>query len=469
MNVDLLVAAIAAIGYFAFIYRTRKSRTFEDYSVANRSVGFFLLFASLSANFIGPGFTLGLTQQGFTHGYFYLFIAGAYGIGKIIEGYFIAPRLRTKFTEALSIGDVVAGKRSHNYKPLQFLVGLISFGLLVGLSVVMSKAAGEVLNNFLGVPKIVGTAIITLIVTSYSVFGGLKSTMLTDAVQFVTFMILLPLLAVVLMLQENFDFTEFATHAHSLTLKGFAETSGIAIFGMVLSWGLGEMLMPFTVHTILASGSSSVAKKAVSYSGVLMIGWLVLMLTLGIISGTVLTGVSNDDQILLNLGKGYYATGLFGLFTVAIVGVIMSSQDALINCASVVFVQDMANVVNPLGQQRTFQISKIAGVVVGVLSILLASFVPSIIDGLLFFYGIWVPSVLVVALFAIFLDKPSYHAALSALMIGVLTSILWNLTQWKDIIPNILVGLILSTTVYLLIHSFRKKIISKATGNNPNQ
>ncbi len=456
MNFDLIVAVLAAIGYFAFIYSTRKSKTFENYSVADRSVGFFLLFASLSANFIGPGFTLGLTHKGFTSGYFYLFIAGAYGVGKIIEGYFLAPRLREKFTDANSIGDVVAGKKSHNYKPLQFIVGLISFGLLVGLSVVMSKAAGEVLNNFLGVPKIVGTAIITLIVTFYSVFGGLKSTMMTDALQFITFMILLPLLGFAAITHQNFDFTLFLDNAQTLTQKGFAETSGIAIFGMILSWGLGEMLMPFTVNTILAGSNSGIAKKALSYSGALMIVWLFLMLTLGIISKTVLTGVTNDDQILLHLGENYLATGLFGLFTVAMVGVIMSSQDALINCASVVFVKDMVNVVNPLGEQHVFKFSRVAGVIVGVLSILLASFVPSIIDGLLFFYGIWVPSVLVVTVFSIFLNKPSHVAALAALVVGVATSILWNLTQWKDNIPNILVGLVLSTTIYLLIHFLRR-------------
>lgn len=456
MNLDLVVAVLAAIGYFAFIYSTRKSKTFENYSVADRSVGFFLLFASLSANFIGPGFTLGLTQKGFTTGYFYLFIAGAYGIGKIIEGYFLAPRLRAKFTDALSIGDVVAGNKSHNNKFLQFLVGLISFGLLVGLSVVMSKAAGEVLNNFLGVPKFVGTAIITCIVTTYSVFGGLKSTMKTDALQFITFMILLPALAIAVMMHQNFDLTRFVDTAQSLTQKGFAETSGVVMFGMILSWGLGEMLMPFTVNTILAGGNSKIAKKALSYSGMLMIVWLGLMLTLGIMTKTVLSGFDNDDQVLLHLGETYYGKGLFGLFTVAIVGVIMSSQDALINCGSVVFTRDMVNIAKPLKEHQVFNFSKIAGVIIGVLSILLASFIPSIIDGLLFFYGIWVPSVLVVTIFSIFLKKPSYIAALIALCVGVATPVLWNLTQWKDDIPNILVGLVLSTTVYLIIHFLRK-------------
>jgi SSS family solute:Na+ symporter len=452
MNIDLIVAIFATIGYLTFIVYTRKSNTFDGYSVANRSVGFFILFASLSANFIGGGFTLGLTQQGFSGGYFYLLIASFYGVGKIIEGLVIAPKLRSKFTDAQSIGDVVAGHKGHNNKTLQFLVGFISFGLLVGLSVVMSKAGGEILNNFLGVPKLLGTIIITAIVTSYSVFGGLKSTMLVDTVQFIAFIILFPLLAFFVLTNSNFDSAIFMENAFVLTSKTFNETSGMAMFGMALTWLLGEMLMPFTTHTILAGKSSKIAKRALSLSGILMILWLFFMLTLGIMTKTVLPDINNDDQVLLNLSENYFPIGFFGLFAVAIVGVIMSSQDALINCSSVVCAKDMVSVIKPLDEKRIVKFSKIIGICVGVLSIILASFIPSIIDGLMLFYSIWVPSVLTVTIFAVFLDKPSHQAAIVSLIVGTISSIVWNLSQWSEIIPNILFGLILSSSTYLIIH-----------------
>jgi SSS family solute:Na+ symporter len=457
MNVDLSVAIIAAIGYFIFIVYTRKSNTFEGYSVANRSVGFFILFASLSANFIGGGFTLGLTQKGFSSGYFYLLIASAYGIGKIIEGIVLAPKIRSKFTDAQSIGDVVAGYKGHNNKTLQFLVGFISFGLLTGLSVVMSKAGGEILNNFLGIPKLAGTIAITVIVTGYSVFGGLKSTMLADTVQFVSFIILFPLLAFFVLINDNFDAAVFMDNASVLTSNALNESSGMTIFGMALAWLLGEMLMPFTTHTILAGKSSKIAKRALSFSGLAMILWLFFMLTLGIMTKTVLPNINNDDQVVLHLSELYFPVGFFGLFAVAIIGVIMSSQDALINCASVVCAKDMVSVIKPLGEKSIVKFSRLAGVCVGILSIILASFIPSIIDGLLLFYSIWVPSVLTVTIFAIFLNKPSHQPAIVALIVGTLSSILWDLTQWKDVIPNILIGLILSSSSYLIIHILSSK------------
>lgn len=457
MNLNIVIAIIALIGYAFFIFYTRKSHTFENYSVADRKIGFFLLFASLSANFIGPGFTLGLTQKGFTSGYFYLFIAGAYGLGKIIEGLYLAPIIREKFTDALSIGDVVAGPQSHNNRLLKFLVGLISFGLLVGLSVVMSKAGGEILNNFLGIPNLYGTIAVTSIVTGYSIFGGLKSTMRTDALQFVAFIILLPLLGLIVIFQDSFNYSQFIELSSNLTLQGFQENSGVAIFAMILSWGFGEMLMPFTVNTILAGESKNTAKKALSYSGMLMIVWLLLMLTLGIFAKVSLGNIEMNDQVLLNLGKSFYPIGLFGLFTIAIIGVVMSSQDALLNCGSVVFTHDILGAITHIEKSRLLKISKIAGVMIGLLSIVFASYIPSVIDGLLLFYGIWVPSVLVVALFSIFLSNPSAIAGIFSLIIGVVTSIFWNLTIWKDFLPNILIGTLCSTLVYTIIYLFKKK------------
>jgi SSS family solute:Na+ symporter len=454
INLNTIVAIIAVIGYALFILYTRKSGTFENYSVANRSVGFFILFASLSANFIGPGFTLGLTREGFSSGYYYMLIAGAYGIGKIIEGLLLAPRLRKKFTRALSIGDVVAGEQGHDNKPLQFLVGTISFGLLVGLSVVMSKAGGEILNNFLGTPKLLGTALITIIVTCYSVFGGLKSTMMTDTVQVIAFLVLLPLLGLFVMASDRFDSNAFVDHAVSLTTAAFRGTPGLTIFGMMITWCLGEMLMPFTVHTILAGKSSGIAKKALFFSGILMIAWLFFMLSLGIITKTVLPAIAGDDQVLLRLSEEYFPAGLFGLFAIAIVGVVMSSQDALINCASVVCTRDMIHVFKPLTGKQSMSYSRIAGILVGILSIIFASFIPSIIDGLQFFYSIWVPSVLVVTIFSIFLKKPSYKAAIFSLLVGTSSSILWSMSRWAELIPNILVGLLLSSLVYVAIQTF---------------
>ena len=47
--------------------------TIESYAVGNRNYNTFALFATLSASYIGGGYTFGLSEKVFTHGIFYSF------------------------------------------------------------------------------------------------------------------------------------------------------------------------------------------------------------------------------------------------------------------------------------------------------------------------------------------------------------------------------------------------------------
>jgi solute:Na+ symporter, SSS family len=447
---DIIIASLSAIAYVIFIIATRKTSSFANYAIANRSAGVVLLFATMSANYIGPGFTLGLVNQGYTGGYFYLLVASFYGVGKIIEGLVIAPRLRAKFDNAYTIGDVIGGDRSHNHKAVRVLTGFLGLGLTIGLSVVMSKAGGEILNNFLGVEKQLGTCIVTILVMSYSVFGGIKTTMLTDAVQFTMFMILLPALALLAVFSGDFNASSFTTNANTISAASYQSHEVKSIIGLIVTWFFGEMLIPPTISSILSSDSSVNARKALSLSGALMVLWLALMLTLGIIAFTTLgSGTTSNDQVLLALGKQYFPVGMFGLFAVAMIGVVMSSQDSLINTSSVIFSRDILNPIFHIDEKQSYTYSRIAGLAVGVLSIIFAVYIPSIISGLLFFYTIWVPSILVPCLFSIFRKRHVWQAAIASILAGFLVSATLETLNLNIEIPNIILGLISSVSAYL--------------------
>jgi solute:Na+ symporter, SSS family len=456
MNLDIIVAVLFAIAYFIFIYVTRKTKTFENFSVADRTVGTLLLFGTMSANYIGPGFTLGLTKNGFSGGYFYFFAIGFYGVGKMLEGWFISPKLRAKFPTAYTIGDIVGGVHSHNNKAVQLLSGLISFGLVVGFSVIMSKAGGDILNTFLGIKPIWGTVILTSIVMLYTTFGGIGSTMLTDSVQFTMFIILLPLLAIIAMTNKNFDYNLFYNNVKVLTDNGFKSMPAIEVFSLILTWGFGEILIPPTIASILSSENSQTARKALTYSGAFMFIWLFIMLTLGIISKTVLPNIAANDQVLLKLGSMYYGYGLFGLFTVAMAGVVMSTQDSLINSASVVFTRDIVETIKPLSDKTRFSVARYSCIAVGILSILFATFIPSVIEGLLFFYSVWIPSILVVMLISIYSTKYSSKAAIVSMLSGIFFSIFWNFTDYSKEIPSMLIATFVSAVSYCVVFVSKK-------------
>lgn len=449
-NLDVFTFFLFAILFFVFIYFTRKRNNFENYSVANRSVGIFLLFASSSANYIGPGFTMGLVGKGYYTGFLFFFIMLVYGLSKMFEGIIIAPHLRKKFKKAYTIGGIVGGEDSHNNKLVQFVAGLLSFFLMIGFCGVMTMAGGTLIKTLLGVSEIWGIVILTAISVFIAVFGGLRSSMMSDLLQFCLFVILLPALGIISIIKADISFDTFSATAQTLTSSGFDSFSTITILGLLVVWFFGEMLVPPTVSCILSSKDSKTARKALTYSGLFMIVWLFLMLSLGIISNAVGIESLQEDSILYALGTKYFHSGLFGLFIVALLGTIITTQDSLINSASVILSIDIVNVIKEGSAKRNLIISKASGIFVGCISIIFALKIPSILDGLASIYSVWAPSILVVMMTSIFLKKVYWQSALASMVFGATTAIISQKLFVN--IPAIFIGVFFSLLSYFIVH-----------------
>ena len=187
MDNNQLVIILFGLLYFSFIVYTRRKGNFEEFSVAGRNLGVFLIFASISATYIGPAMTLGLSRAGFSGGLFLCFIASITGVGLILMALFLAPKIRSKFINSYSIGDVLGGPKSHNHKSVKITVGLICLWHLASITIAMSYAGGELINNIFGFDKTLSIAIITSLVVIYSFFGGIRATIQTDAIQLIHF------------------------------------------------------------------------------------------------------------------------------------------------------------------------------------------------------------------------------------------------------------------------------------------
>ncbi|MBM4025167.1 MAG: hypothetical protein FJ280_07125, partial [Planctomycetes bacterium] len=96
---DAFLSTVLVLGFFALLafvaYRARAAREYAEFSLAKRSLPLALIFASLCATYIGPGFSLGFVGRGFQSGLLFLCVGLAYGAQNILVGLFVAPRLRS--------------------------------------------------------------------------------------------------------------------------------------------------------------------------------------------------------------------------------------------------------------------------------------------------------------------------------------------------------------------------------------
>ncbi|MEL6357267.1 MAG: hypothetical protein AAFQ37_10095 [Bacteroidota bacterium] len=342
MTTDQLLILLFGIIYFVFIFYTRRKGDFTEFSVAGRSLGPFLIFASLSAAFIGPGLTMGLSRDGFSHGRLSWYVAAVGGLGMVATGWWVVPKLRAKFTDSFSIGDIVGGPKSHNHWLVQLAVGAVSIYLTVAVAIIMSYAGGELVNHVLGLPKFWSILVITVIVTAYSSFGGVRATIQTDAFQFINFVIIIPLLAILLVLSPNFDWTAYQTFSNQQTQAAFDTQTAIGLGGLVIYWLVSTSgLDPGFFNRYLAARSPKAARNATVGAGLFISLWILLMVFIGDVGAFLHPEFPANDQVLFAIGNAHFPIWLNGLFIIAMIGVIMSTQDTLINTSSIIFSEDL--------------------------------------------------------------------------------------------------------------------------------
>lgn len=449
MNNNQIIIILFGALYFVFIIYTRRKGDFEEFSVAGRSLGTFLIFATLSASYIGPASTLGLSRDGFSNGLFLCFIAIFSGIAMVLNAFFIAPKIRAKFTDSNSIGDVLGGPRSHNHKAVRITVGIVSTAMMSGITIAMSYAGGELVNNIFGFPKTVSIAVITVIVIIYSSFGGIRATIQTDVFQFINFAVIIPLLALAIIFDDKFTWHEYTAYAVSKTSFTFDATTAASLLGMYLFWMIsGAGLDAAFINRFLASRDAQVTRRATAYAGVYYFGWVILMVFIGSAGAYLQPELADSDQVLLHIAESQFHGILYGVFIIAMLGVVMSTQDTTLNTASINFSEDiMAGFLPGMSDERKLFFAKMFTVILGVAAILVAGFLDSILNAIIVIFTFYAPVMIPVTFFAVLKKKHHWQSAIASMVAGFLSNLIWE-NVGSEILPTLLVGLVFSTLAY---------------------
>jgi len=427
---------LAMMGLVAAL--TRGTPTFFDFALAKKRLPASLIFASLTATYIGPGFTMGAAEKGFLTGFYSFLLFLPFAVQTLLVGYFLAPRLAV-MPGCLSIGDVF-GLRYNRAGHL--LAGVSSVGICVMFTAFLAKVAGEMLVRFTGLPFEIGVLVITLLAVSYTLFGGIRASVLSDCVQFVVFTIVIPLVSLLAVLHSRFDAPALMESAMSATRKGWETTPFLASLGVAISFLLGETLIPPYANLALASRSSIASKRSFLMGGVFCVVWLAVVTGIGIAGSAILSEKAEGVDVFLGVGAVVLPHGLWGALLVAIIGVLLSSQDSVLNAGAVSLTRDLFGPLMTLDERASMIIGRVGTALIGVIGALAATRLPGIIEALLVIYSIWAPTVLIPLVFAITLKRIGRHAGWLSIVSGGSCAILWQ-TVLRDPggVPAIIPGL----------------------------
>jgi solute:Na+ symporter, SSS family len=173
-------------------YSCRKLGGFREFAISHGNYGWLAVFCTLSATFIGGGFSTGNAAKVFTGGIAYPLALCGFSLQILLVAFFIAPRIK-KFPGALSVGDIMEpayGRRA------RIITGMFSVLICAGILGAQISALGAIFNVFLGLSVTAGIIIGCASVFFYSTVGGMAAVVKTDIVQFVLLIIGIPMVFV---------------------------------------------------------------------------------------------------------------------------------------------------------------------------------------------------------------------------------------------------------------------------------
>jgi len=397
LNIIIIVLYFAAIILIGFI-TSRKVKNITDFAVAGRNYGVLIIFATLSASFIGGGFSTGNAEKVFTYGIANIFFLFGFSLQIILVSLFIAPRM-DRYNKAITAGDIIG---MHYGKPAKIITGILSVIICAGILGAQVGAMGYIFNVFLGMPRLWGILIGCSIVILYSTLGGMKAVVASDVLQFIILAVGIPL-SLVLSISYAGGIQNVLYSVPDSHLRIFSDRFTLVSFAsLFLTFFIGETLVPPYVQRLLMSPNARTTARGTLLSGIFSFPFFAVTGLIGLVA------LAMNPELDANLALPYIVKnalpiGIGGIVIAAMLSIIMSSADSFLNAASVSIVND---IVVPLKKRMLSDVlqlntAKTANLAVGVFSVIFALKIESILDILIYSYNFWAPIILVPLVLAV--------------------------------------------------------------------
>ncbi|MCG8546953.1 MAG: sodium:solute symporter family protein, partial [Alphaproteobacteria bacterium] len=398
--IDVAVVVAYLILVLAIGLVTRRAATsIESYAVVGRSYGSLVIFATMSASFIGGGFSIGNAEKVFLLGIANIVGLWGFSLKEILVARYIAPRM-DRFPDAISIGDIMATRYGLTGRVVSGVFALLLCTGIVGAQV---GAIGVVFNVFLGFDVSLGIAVGCGAVILYTTMGGMRAVVMTDLFQFAVLAVGIPMVLVFGVIHVGgADALIAAVPEDRLQIPG-AHFTWLGLIALFLAFLLGETLVPPYVQRLLIGKTAANAARGTLFSGLFSIPFFTISGLIGLVA------LAMDPNISSNLALPHVVVTVMppvlkGLVIAGVISVVMSSADSFLNSASIAFVNDLVRPFSGarLSERRYLQLAKLVTLTVGLLSVFVALTIEGLLDILIFAYTYWAP-VIVVPLVAVVL------------------------------------------------------------------
>ena len=398
--IDLLILIAYMVAMLGVgVYFLRRNADTEDYYVGGRKLGAWHVGFSVVATDVGGGFSIGLGGLGFAMSGSWMLFTGL--LGAWLAAVVLIPRVKRNpaLSRALTFPDLF---RSSYGPQVAMLAGVISAVGYLGFTSSQLLAGAKLANGtFVDLDMQTALWIMGAVAVGYTVMGGLKAVIYTDTVQWAVLMLGLIFvgLPVSYAAVGGWEVIVQTLPPQMLSLGNLSWQEALKwLVTIVPIWFVGMTLY----QRIYACRDEQTARRAWYLAGLLE--WPV-MAFMGVGLG-LLARVAADQGMFAHLGaqavgqvdpetglpmllRTVMPVGLMGLILAAYFSAILSTADSCLMASSGNVVSDI--LARALGwdpsDARMLRWSQLATLVLGILALLLASQMSSVLDLMLYSYA----------------------------------------------------------------------------------
>jgi len=420
----LYLIAVAGIAYVGW----RRTRTMSDYVLGGRSLSPFTAALSTGASNMSAWAMLSFPALAYSHSIRAALMAFSLLLGQYVSVRTVAPRLRVyseKLDDAQTLPKFLCertGRGGKNGMLLRGICGLILFFFMLVYVASGLLASGKLLSILFDIPLPSAIILGTIVIGSYTLWGGFLAISWTDVLQGLMMVIILIGLPLVMLSTPD------AAAPVMEPLPAFDQALGWALIVSSLSWGLGYIGLP---HSVMRFKAIRDVRDIPTYRRILM-GWLTPVFIGGLAIGLAArpwyqeSTAAISEDLTLKMIELFFNPWMAGLALSAIMAAIMSTADSQLLLASVSLSEDMLAPLLPhLSPAQRLRIGRLTGLSITLVSLALvlqgSNTILSLVSYAWAGLGAAFGPVLV---FALFWRRLSYAGAVAGVATGGLGTIL---------------------------------------------
>jgi SSS family transporter len=451
----LYLAGMIGVGYY---FHRQGKEGVTEYFLAGKRAPWYLVAASFFATGMGAGATIGLAES--TYQQQTVAAAWRYGgtyavVGILLLVVLLAGKLPK--TTGVTIPGILGDRYDRKTRDLTTVFVVLMF---LGTLGAQWLAVGTILSFFFPEMLTVLQAAVVgaVIVTAYTVLGGMSAVMWTDLIQGVILFVGLWLLAALAIP----DLGGWGTISREATAVSPQALDPMAISTVALV-GLTIQFLPYIfvaqdfLQRIMAARSSRDGVIGTVLTGVFASALVVVPVLAGVLGLIRYPNIENPKFIIPQLAADILPVWAAGILLAALAAAVMSTGDSLLLSVSSNVVDDFyLEYVDPDAGAATQQrVSRAVVVVVAVLSLGMSFLLPQILD-LLILATIAITAGAVVPWLGVFYwTRGTANAAFWSMLVAGVAAVVWGVLGFASGsltfmgVPPMFVGLPLSVLLFV--------------------